>query len=94
MTGILTCKDDLYRIWCSSFSVYPSHYLCAVHCNTNASQTAKDVGADQDALVEMFERTANNGQAECMTFWVGQRALARIHIRCVAQAHGASSAES
>ncbi len=36
--------------------MYPSHYLCAVHCNTNASQTAKDVGADQDALVEMFER--------------------------------------
>ena len=30
--------------------------LCAVHRNTNDSQTAKDVRADQDALFEMFER--------------------------------------
>ena len=27
-----------------------------VHCNTNDSQTAKAVRADQDALFEMFER--------------------------------------
>ncbi len=33
-----------------------SSYLCAVHCNTNDSQTAKDVRADQDTLFEMFER--------------------------------------
>jgi hypothetical protein len=56
MTGILTCKGDLYRILCSPFSVYPSKYLCAVHRNTNDSQTAKAVRADQDALFEIFER--------------------------------------
>jgi len=36
--------------------VYPSKYLRAVHRNTNDSQTAKAVRADQDALFEMFER--------------------------------------
>ena len=54
--GILTCKGDFYRVWCSSFSVYPSQYLRAVHHNTNDSQTAKAVRADQDALSEIFER--------------------------------------
>ena len=56
LTGILTCKGDLYRTWCSSFSVYLSLLPSAVHRNTNDSQTAKDVRADQDSLFEIFER--------------------------------------
>jgi hypothetical protein len=56
LTGILTCKGHFYRVWCSSFSAYPSSYLCADHPNTYDSQTAKAVRADQDALSEMFER--------------------------------------
>ena len=36
--------------------MYPSKYLRAVHRNTNDSQTATAVRADQDALFEMFER--------------------------------------
>ena len=56
LTGILTCKGHLYRTWCSSFGVCPSLYLRAVHRNTNDSQTAKAVRADQDTLSEIFER--------------------------------------
>jgi hypothetical protein len=55
LTGILTRKGDLYRVWCPSLSVYSS-YLRAVHPNTNDSQTAKDVRADQDSLFEIFNR--------------------------------------
>jgi hypothetical protein len=36
--------------------VYPSLCLCAAQRNTNDSQTAKAVRADQVALSEMFER--------------------------------------
>ena len=56
LTGIPTCEGDLYRILCPPFSVYPSLYLCEIHRNTNGSQTAKDVRADQEALSEIFER--------------------------------------
>ena len=56
LTGIFTCKGDLYRIWCPSLSVYPSLCLHVVHRNTNNSQTAKAVRVDQEALFEMFER--------------------------------------
>jgi hypothetical protein len=56
LTGILTCKGDLYRFWRPSFSVYPSLCLRAVDRNTNGPQTAKAVRADQDALSEIFER--------------------------------------
>jgi len=55
LTGILTSKGDLYRIWCPSLSVYSS-YLRAVRPNSNDSQTAKEVRADQDSLSEIFER--------------------------------------
>jgi hypothetical protein len=51
---ILTCKSYLHRIWCSSFCVYFSECLRAVHRNTK--QTAKDFHADQDALFHMLER--------------------------------------
>ena len=34
LTGILTCKGDLHRIFCPSFGIYPSLYLRAVRCNT------------------------------------------------------------
>ena len=36
--------------------MFPSLYLRAVSRNTNNSQTAKAVRADQDALFEIFER--------------------------------------
>jgi hypothetical protein len=55
LTGILTCKGDFYRSWRPSLSVYSS-YPRAAHPNTNDSQTAKDVRADQDGLFEIFER--------------------------------------
>jgi hypothetical protein len=56
LTGIPTCESDLYRIFCASFSAYPSLYLRAIHRNANDSQTAKDVRADQETLSEIFER--------------------------------------
>jgi hypothetical protein len=31
LTGILTRKGDFYRVWCSTFSVYPSQHLCAIY---------------------------------------------------------------
>jgi hypothetical protein len=54
--GIFTWKGDFYRIRCPSFGVHPSQYLRAVYSNTDDSQTAKAVCADQDALFEIFER--------------------------------------
>ena len=57
LTGIPTCEGDLYRIFSASFSVYPSLYFLEIHHNTNDSQTAKDVRADQETLSEIFERT-------------------------------------
>ena len=56
LTGTLACKSDLRGTWSPSFSVYLSLYLCAVHRNTNDSQTAKAVRTDQDVLSEMLER--------------------------------------
>jgi hypothetical protein len=43
-------------IFCPPFSVCPSSYLRVAHRNTNDSQTAKAVRADQDVFFEMFER--------------------------------------
>ena len=56
LTGIPTCEGDIYWIFSASFSAYPSLYLGAIHRNTNDSQTAKDVRADQEMLSEIFER--------------------------------------
>ena len=52
---ILTRDGDLYRNRRSPFNVYPQ-YLGIGHSNTYGSQTAKDVCASQDTLMDIFER--------------------------------------
>ena len=55
MTAILPFECDLCWGRGSPFGVYPLYHRPG-YCNTYISQTAKDVQASQDALVDIFER--------------------------------------
>ena len=55
LVGILTRNGGLCGNRCSPFSVYP-HLLGVHHSNSYICQAAKDVRANQDILVDVFER--------------------------------------
>ena len=65
---ILTRDGDLYRNRRSPFNVYPQ-YLDIGHSNTYGSQTAKDVCASQDTLMDIFER--NEMFFRCLEMFTG-----------------------
>ena len=55
MAGILTRDSGICGNWRSSLGVY-HYYLAVGNFNTCGSQTAKDVRAGQDTLLDVFER--------------------------------------
>ena len=59
MTGILTSESDLCWHWRAPFSAYPFLYACLDHYTDYISQAAKDVRANHDTLIDIFERIEN-----------------------------------
>ena len=57
--GLFTSKGDLRWSRRSPFGVYSSEYLYATQINIHDPQAAKDVRANQDTLVNIFERIEN-----------------------------------
>jgi hypothetical protein len=55
MAAIPPCECDLRWGRHPPFGVYHI-YLRVGHCNTHTSQTAKDVRASQDTVIDVFER--------------------------------------
>ena len=56
VTGITTCEYNLCRGRHPPFSEYPQYLLPVGLCNTYSFQTAKDMRAREDTLVDIFER--------------------------------------
>jgi len=56
LSGVLTCKSDIFRDQYPSLGEYSLRFLGAGNCDDAGCQAAKDANASQDVLIDLFSR--------------------------------------